>query len=116
MGKGKFRPPMMGGAGQMNNMMKQIQKMQAEMVETQEALKEQTFEASAGGGAVTAVVSGEKKLDEINIQPEVVDSDDIEMLNDLIVAAVNEALNKADEETAAKMNKFTGGMDLGGLL
>lgn len=114
MAKGRF-PGMPMGGGNMNNMMKQIQKMQKEMEETQNQLQEKTYEASAGGGAVKAVVSGEKRLAEIQIAPEVVDPDDIEMLNDLIVAAVNEALAAAETDAVSQMSRFTSGLDMKGL-
>ena len=102
-----------GFPGGMNNLMKQAQKMQKDMMEMQEKLAETDFEASSGGGVVSVVVNGKKELKEITIQPEVVDPDDIEMLQDLIVAAVNEAMAKADEETNSEMGKLTGG--LGGM-
>lgn len=117
MAKGKFNgmPPMgMGGANR-NNMLKQIQKMQQEMEQTQTDLAAQTYEATAGGGVVKAVVSGEKRLVELNIAPEAVDPDDVEMLNDLIVAAVNEALSKAEADAVARMGRLTGGINLNGL-
>ena len=105
-----------GGAGNMNQMMQRMQKMQEEMTRAQAELEEKVYHVSAGGGNIEVEINGKKEVTSVTLKPEVVDPDDIEMLNDLIVAAVNEALNKADEETAAKMNKFTGGMDLGGLL
>lgn len=111
MAKGGF--PRGFGGGNLNNLMKQAQKMQKEMVRIQEELKEKTVEASAGGGAVTAVVSGSKELKEIKLNPEVVDPDDVEMLQDLILAAVNEALRKADDMVNEEMGKITGG--LGGM-
>lgn len=101
------------GGGNMNNLMKQAQKMQKDMEKLQEELHERTVEASAGGGAVTVVASGKKELKEIVIKPEVVDPDDVEMLQDLILAAVNEAIRKADEMVNSEMGKLTGG--LGGL-
>ena len=105
-----------GGAGNMNQMMQRMQKMQEEMTRAQAELEEKVYHVSAGGGNIEVEINGKKEVTSVTLKPEVVDPDDIEMLNDLIVADVNEALNKADEETAAKMNKFTGGMDLGGLL
>lgn len=114
MAKGRF-PGMPMGGGNMNSMMKQIQKMQKEMEETQNQLEAQSYEASAGGGAVKAVVSGEKRLMEIQISPDVVDPEDIEMLSDLVVAAVNEALAAAEADAAAKMSRFTSGLDMKGL-
>lgn len=102
-----------GGGANMNALIKQAQKMQAEMEQKQEALKEQEFEAAAGGGVVTAVVSGDKILKKISIAPEAVDPDDVEMLEDLVLAAVNEAMRIADETVAEEMSKLTGGLNLG---
>ncbi|MFO7171728.1 MAG: YbaB/EbfC family nucleoid-associated protein [Bacillota bacterium] len=97
--------------GGMNNMMKQVQKLQKQLLETQERIAEMTVEASAGGGAVKVVVSGRKELKSITIAPEVVDPDDVEMLQDLIVAAVNEGMKKAEEMAEAEMKKLLpGGM------
>ena len=110
MAKGGF--PGFGG-GNMGNLMKQAQKMQKDMQKLQEELQERTVEASAGGGAITVVATGKKEIKEINIKPEVVDPDDVEMLQDLILAAVNEALRKADEMVNSEMSKITGG--LGGI-
>lgn len=101
--------------GNMNNMMKQAQKMQQEMLKAQQELEEKEVEATAGGGAVTVKVSGKKQITEINLAPEVVDPDDIEMLQDLIMVAVNDALNKIDEEAANRMGKITGGINIPGL-
>ena len=115
MAKGRFGGMPMGGNAQMGNMMKQIQKMQKEMEQTQSELETKVYEAKAGGGAVRAVVSGERKLLEIEISPEVVDPDDVEMLNDLILAAVNEALSAAEKDALSSMGKFTGGIDMKGL-
>lgn len=103
-----------GGMGNMGNMMKQAQKMQREMLKLQEEIEQRTVEASSGGGAVTVVVSGKKDIRSINIEPEVVDPDDIEMLQDLIIAAINEAIRKADEMVAQEMSKLTGGLNLPG--
>ena len=100
--------------GNMNNLMKQAQKMQKQMEESQKALEEKEFSASAGGGAVEVKVSGKKEIISVKLKEEVVDPDDIEMLEDLIMAAVNEALRKVEEETASSMSKLTGGMGLGG--
>jgi len=107
MGKGGFP----GGFGGMNmgNLMKQAEKMQKDMQKMQEELEEKTVEASAGGGAVTVIATGKKGLKEIKIKPEVVDPDDVEMLQDLILAAVNEAIRKADELVSSEMKKITGG-------
>lgn len=99
--------------GNMNNLMKQAQRMQRQMEEGQKELETKEFVAAAGGGAVKATVSGKKELLKIVLNEEVVDSEDVEMLQDLIVAAVNEALRKAEEASNELMGKMTGG--LGGL-
>ena len=99
-----------GMPGNMNNLMKQAQKMQQQMMEAQAELEAQEFTASAGGGAVEVTVSGKKEVVGVKLKEEVVDPDDIEMLEDLIVAATNEALRKVDEVSNAKMSKFTGGL------
>lgn len=99
--------------GNMNNLMKQAQRMQRQMEEGQKELETKEFTASAGGGAVEATVTGKKELLRVKLTQEVVDPDDVEMLQDLIVAAVNEALKQADEASDALMGKMTGG--LGGL-
>ena len=101
----------MGGGG-MNNMIRQAQKMQQDMMRAQEELESKTYTAGAGGGVVTAVVSGKKELTSVTIIPEAVDPDDVEMLQDLIVAAVNEAMRKANEDAASQMSKLTGGLNL----
>jgi len=106
---------MPGGMGNMNQMLKQAQKMQADMQKAQEELVLRTVEASAGGGAVSVRVSGKKELLEVKIAPSAVDPDDVEMLEDLIMSAVNEGLRKADDMAANEMGKITGGMNLGGL-
>ena len=102
-----------GMPGNMNNLMKQAQKMQRQMEENQKALEEKEFTATAGGGAVEVTISGKREVTKVKLQEEVVDPDDIEMLQDLIVAATNEALRKMEEESQAAMSKLTGG--LGGL-
>ena len=102
-----------GMPGNMNNLMKQAQKLQKQMEDMQKEIESKEFEASVGGGAVVVKVSGKKEVTSINIKPEVVDPDDVEMLEDLVLTAVNEAMKKADEETSSKMGKLTGGM--GGL-
>ena len=99
-----------GMPGNMNNLMKQAQKMQKQMEEQQKALEEKEFTATAGGGAVEVTVSGKKVLTKVKLAEEVVDPDDIEMLEDLIVAAVNEAYRKVEEETSASMSRLTGGL------
>lgn len=106
---------MRGGMGNMQNMMKQMQKMQKKMAEAQEELGEKKVEGTAGGGMVTVVVTGHKEIVEVSIKPEVVDPDDIEMLQDLVLAATNDALKKADEITNQTMGQFTKGMNIPGL-
>lgn len=103
------------GGGNINNLMKQAQAMQKQMEEMQKEVEAAEFEASVGGGAISVRVNGKKEVLGINIKPEVVDSDDVEMLEDLVLSAVNEALRKADEETANKMGKLTGGLKMPGL-
>ena len=100
------------GGGNMNNMIRQAQTMQQDMMKAQEELESKTYEAGAGGGVVSAVVSGRKELVSVTIDPEAVDPDDVEMLQDLIVAAVNEALRRASEDAASQMSKLTGGLNL----
>lgn len=99
-----------GMPGNMNNLMKQAQKMQKQMEEAQKELEETTVSASAGGGVVNVTVTGKKEVTEIKIDPEAVDPDDVEMLEDMILAAVNEAMRKADELSANSMSKITGGL------
>ena len=113
MAKGGFR----GMPGGMNQaaMIKQAQKMQQEMLRMQEEMETKTYSATAGGGMVTAVVNGKHELVNLEIKPEAVDPDDVEMLQDMIIAAVNEAMRAADTEAANNMAKLTGGMNLGGL-
>ena len=100
------------GGGNMNSMIRQAQKMQQDMMKAQEELESKTYEAQAGGGVVSATVSGKKELLSVAIDPEAVDPDDVEMLQDLIVAAVNEALRKAADDAASQMSKLTGGLNL----
>jgi nucleoid-associated protein EbfC len=106
---------MMPGMGNMANLMKQAQKMQRDMEKLQEELKEKTVEASVGGGTVTVVANGKKEIQQIKINPEVVDADDVEMLEDLVLTAVNEAIRKAEEMVSSEMGKITGGMNLPGM-
>ena len=106
--------PGMGMPGNMNNLMKQAQKMQRQMEENQKALEEKEFTAAAGGGAVTVTVSGKKEVVSVKLAEEVVDPDDIEMLQDLIVAATNEAFRQMEADSAEAMSRLTGG--LGGAL
>lgn len=96
--------------GNMNNLMKQAQKMQKQMEENQKELEEKIFTATAGGGAVEVSISGKKEITAVKLSEEVVDPDDIEMLQDLIMAAVNEALRQVEEAAASSMSKLTGGL------
>ncbi len=96
----------------MKDLMKQAQKMQTEMAKVQEALADKMVEATAGGGAIKVVANGHKEIQEVVIDPSVVDAEDVEMLQDLILVAVNDVLRKADEMATADMSKFTGGMKL----
>ncbi len=113
MAKGGFR----GMPGGMNQaaMMKQAQKMQQDMLRMQEEMKAKTYTAAAGGGMVKATVNGEHALVDMVINPEAVDPDDVEMLQDMIIAAVNEAMRIADADAANNMARLTGGLNLGGL-
>ncbi|WP_406682601.1 YbaB/EbfC family nucleoid-associated protein [Shouchella clausii] len=99
----------------MGNMMKQMQKMQKQMMKAQEELKEKTVEATVGGGMVTVIASGDKRILEVNISEDVVDPDDVEMLQDLIIAATNEALKKVDELVEQDLGKFTIGLNMPGM-
>ena len=101
--------------GNMNNMMKQMQKMQKKMMKAQEELHEMTFEASAGGGMVTVTANGKKEVTDVEIKEEVVDPDDIELLQDLIIAATNDVLKQIDEKTEATMGQFTKGLNMPGM-
>lgn len=115
MAKGGYRGGMpMGGMNQMQ-MMKQAQKMQQDLMKMQEEMQSKEYEATAGGGVVTAAVNGQKELLRLAIDPEAVDPEDVEMLQDLVVAAVNEAMRMAEADQAASMSKLTGGLNLGGL-
>ncbi|NSJ28512.1 YbaB/EbfC family nucleoid-associated protein [Blautia glucerasea] len=106
--------PGMGMPGNMNNLMKQAQKMQRQMEESQKELEEKEFTASAGGGVVEVTISGKREVTKVKIDPDAVDPDDVEMLEDLIVAATNEALRKVEQESTSMMSKLTGGMGMGG--
>ena len=99
-----------GVPGSMNNLMKQAQKMQKQMAEQAKEFETKEFEASAGGGAVSVTVSGKRELTKVSIDPDAVDPEDVEMLQDMIMAAVNEALRKVEEANQAMMGKFTGGL------
>lgn len=112
MARGGF--PGMGG-GNMNNLLKQAQKFQQQMEKMQEGLDKKEFEASAGGGVVKVVANGKKAITKVTIDPEAVDPDDVEMLEDMIVSACNEALSKAEEQSASQMKKLTGGMNIPGM-
>ena len=115
MAKGGYRGGMpMGGMNQMQ-MMKQAQKMQQDLLKMQQEMEERQYEATAGGGVITAVVSGKRELVRVTIDPEAVDPDDVEMLQDMVIAAVNEATRAADAEAANNMSRLTGGLNLGGL-
>ena len=113
MAKGGFR----GMPGGMNQaaMMKQAQKMQQEMLRMQEELETKTYTAAAGGGMVKAEVNGKNEVVNLTINPEAVDPDDVEMLQDMVIAAVNEALRTAESDKANQMSRMTGGLNLGGL-
>ena len=100
----------------MGNMMKQAQKLQSKMLKMQEEIAEKTVESSAGGGMISVVANGRQQVISIRIDKEVVDPDDVEMLQDLILAAVNDALNKAQEMVAGEMGKLTGGFNIPGLV
>jgi DNA-binding YbaB/EbfC family protein len=116
MPKGHGGMPNMGGMN-MNNLMKQAQKMQKQIADMQTELETKTLEITAGGGAVKVVISGKKEIQELKIAPGVVDPDDVEMLEDLVVSAVNEAIRQMDEMLNGQMSQLTGGMGLpGGLL
>ena len=110
MARGGF--PGMGGAN-MQQLMRQAQKMQQDMQRTQEELQKREFSSTAGGGMVTATVTGARELTAITISPDCVDQDDVEMLQDLVMAAVNGALREAAETTEREMGRITGGMNLG---
>jgi DNA-binding YbaB/EbfC family protein len=118
MAKGKGgRPPMPGGGGggQLNQMMKQMQKMQADMAAAQDALADATVEGSAGGGMVKVVVTGTGEVQSVQIKPEVVDPDDVEMLEDLVLAAVTDGLRRSHDMQQERLGGVTGGLDLGAL-
>jgi len=102
--------------GAMGNMMKQAQKLQGKMMKLQDELAEKTVEASSGGGMITVVANGKQQIVSVRLEKEVVDPDDIEMLEDLIIAAVNEALNKSQEMVSGEMSKLTGGLSIPGLM
>ena len=103
------------GMANMQGMMKKVQKMQQDLLKMQEELKNRTVEATAGGGAVTVVVTGRKTVEKVTIAPSAVDPEDVEMLEDLVTTAINEAMRKVDEMTEKEMGKITGGMKLPGM-
>ncbi|MDR0446827.1 MAG: YbaB/EbfC family nucleoid-associated protein [Oscillospiraceae bacterium] len=112
MAKSAFRggPP---GGGMNMNMIKQAQKMQAELLRTQSEMEEREFSATSGGGAVTAVVSGKHELLKLDISPDAVDPEDVEILSDMIIAAINEAMRTAEKAAAENISRLTGGLNLG---
>ncbi len=109
------RPMSAGGGGGMNNMAQQLQKMQAEMLKAQEALADETVEVSAGGGAVTIVITGHQRVRSITLKPEIVNADDVEMLQDLLVAAMNQAVEQSQTMAAQRLEGLTGGLNIPGL-
>lgn len=113
----KARVPknMGGGAQNMNSMIRQAQKMQDQITDLQDDIEARDFTATSGGGAVEVVVTGKKTIKSLTIKPEVVDPEDIEMLQDLIISAVNEAVNNVEQTTEEEMSKITGGVSLPGL-
>lgn len=113
--KARIPKNMGGGAQNMNQMIKQAQKMQDQITELQEDIEEREFSATAGGGAVEVVLTGKKTIKSLKLQPEVVDKDDIEMLQDLIISAFNEAVANVESTTETEMSKITGGVSLPGL-
>ena len=113
--KARLPKQSVGGAQNMNAMIRQAQKMQDQISELQEDIESREFTATAGGGAVTVVMSGKKSVKSLELKPEGVDPEDIEMLQDLIISAINEAANQVEEITEAEMSKITGGVSLPGL-
>ena len=112
MARGGFRGGMMGGGMNMN-MMKQAQKMQQDLLKMQQELESRTYTAASGGGMVTAEVTGKHELKSLTIEPDAVDPEDVEMLQDMVIAAVNEAMRKAEASASESMAKVTGGLNLG---
>ncbi|WP_073997820.1 YbaB/EbfC family nucleoid-associated protein [Anaerococcus urinomassiliensis] len=104
------------GGANMNNMMKQVKKMQEQMEKAQQDIEEKEFESTSGGGVVSATVNGKKEVIAIKIDPDVIDPEDVEMLEDLIIAAINDAMKKADEYSGETMGKLTGGLNIPGLM
>jgi nucleoid-associated protein EbfC len=104
-----------GGAGNMNSMIKQAQKMQDQMAKVQQELDEQVYDVTSGGGAVKVTITGKREIKAIELKPEVVDPEDIEMLQDLLVAAVNEAVRKVEDISEKEMSKITAGINMPGI-
>ncbi|MDO5650019.1 MAG: YbaB/EbfC family nucleoid-associated protein [Gallicola sp.] len=105
-----------GGMPNMNNMMKQVQKMQKQMEETQKKLEESVVTATAGGGAIEVVVNGKKEVQSVTIDPDILDPEEVEMLQDLIMVAVNDAISQVTKQSEEEMGKITGGMNIPGML
>ncbi len=113
--KARLPKGMGGGPQNMNSMIRQAQKMQEDMAAMQEELESREYDVSAGGGVVSVKINGKREILSINIEPEVVDPDDIETLSDILVAAVNEAIKKVDEVSETEMSKITGQMNIPGM-
>ncbi|MGN1090663.1 MAG: YbaB/EbfC family nucleoid-associated protein [Huintestinicola sp.] len=113
--KARLPQGMGGGAQNMQSMIKQAQKMQEEITNVQEQIENETFTATAGGGAVEITMNGRKQVQSLNIKPEVVDKDDVEMLQDLIISAVNECVKQIEETSESRMGAITGGVSFPGL-
>ena len=108
-------PGGMPNMGNMNNMIKQAQKLQQDMATAQQEIAAKEFEVSAGGGAVSIIINGQKQVTSMTLSPEIVDPDDMETLTDILIAGMNEAIRKVDDYTAEQMKKYTGGMNMPGL-
>ncbi len=113
--KARLPKGMGGGAQNMQSMVKQAQKMRDEITQLQEDIETRTFTATAGGGAVEIVMNGRKEVQSLNIKPEVVDKDDVEMLQDLIISAINECVNQIEQTSESEMGEITGGVSFPGL-
>ncbi|MBR6427543.1 MAG: YbaB/EbfC family nucleoid-associated protein [Clostridia bacterium] len=113
--KARLPQGMGGGPSNMQGMMKQVQKMQEEMAALQEELDARVYTVNAGGGAVSVTINGKKEITKIDIKPEIVDPDDVEMLSDILVAAVNQAVRKVEDTNASEMQKVTGQVSMPGL-
>ncbi len=113
--KARLPQGMGGGPSNMQGMMKQVQKMQEEMATLQEELDARVYTVNAGGGAVSVTINGKKEITKIDIKPEIVDPDDVEMLSDILVAAVNQAVRKVEDTNASEMQKVTGQVSMPGL-